>query len=112
MGRLSRPEAGVHQSGDRRLRNANDRHVHPVAAERFSHRALSLDGRNRVCLIEGRGRSQIGDRTFEWGSRDIFVVPSWHWVAHEADEEAVLFSFSDRPVQQKLDLFREDRGNA
>jgi len=23
----------------------------------------------------------------------------------------VLFSFSDRPVQQKLDLFREDRGN-
>ena len=25
---------------------------------------------------------------------------------------AVLFSFSDRPVQQKLDLFREDRGNA
>jgi gentisate 1,2-dioxygenase len=24
----------------------------------------------------------------------------------------VLFSFSDRPVQQKLDLFREDRGNA
>jgi len=26
--------------------------------------------------------------------------------------DAVLFSFSDRPVQQKLDLFREDRGNA
>jgi gentisate 1,2-dioxygenase len=24
----------------------------------------------------------------------------------------VLFSFSDRPVQQKLDLFRENRGNA
>jgi gentisate 1,2-dioxygenase len=24
----------------------------------------------------------------------------------------VVFSFSDRPVQQKLDLFREDRGNA
>ena len=61
--------------------------------------------------IEGRGRSRIGDQIFEWGPRDIFVVPSWHWVTHEADEEAVLFSFSDRPVQQKLDLFREDRGN-
>ena len=24
--------------------------------------------------------------------------------------EAVLFSFSDRPVQEKLDLWREDRG--
>jgi gentisate 1,2-dioxygenase len=61
--------------------------------------------------IEGRGRSRIGDQTFEWGPRDLFVVPSWHWVTHEADEDAVLFSFSDRPVQQKLDLFREDRGN-
>lgn len=62
--------------------------------------------------IEGRGRSRIGDATIEWGPRDIFVVPSWHWVSHEADDEAVLFSFSDRPIQQKLDLFREDRGNA
>ncbi len=62
--------------------------------------------------IEGRGRSRIGEATFEWKARDIFVVPSWHWVTHEADEDAVLFSFSDRPVQQKLDLFREDRGNA
>jgi gentisate 1,2-dioxygenase len=40
------------------------------------------------------------------------VAPSWHWVTHEADSDSVLFSFSDRPVQQKLDLFREDRGNA
>lgn len=64
------------------------------------------------CPIEGRGRSRIGDTVFEWGPRDLFVVPSWHWVTHEADEDAVLFSFSDRPVQQKLDLFREDRGNA
>ncbi|HLL26231.1 MAG TPA: gentisate 1,2-dioxygenase [Xanthobacteraceae bacterium] len=62
--------------------------------------------------IEGRGRSKIGEQTFEWGSRDIFVVPSWQWVSHEANEDAVLFSFSDRPVQEKLGLFREDRGNA
>jgi gentisate 1,2-dioxygenase len=61
--------------------------------------------------IEGRGRSHIGDEIFDWGPRDIFVVPSWRWVIHEADAESVLFSFSDRPVQQKLDLFREDRGN-
>ncbi|QPF92382.1 gentisate 1,2-dioxygenase [Bradyrhizobium commune] len=64
------------------------------------------------CPIEGRGRSHIGDAVFEWGPRDLFVVPSWQWVTHETDEDAVLFSFSDRPVQQKLDLFREDRGNA
>jgi gentisate 1,2-dioxygenase len=62
--------------------------------------------------IEGHGRTRIGEQTFEWGPRDLFVVPSWQWVTHEADDDAVLFSFSDRPVQQKLDLFREDRGNA
>ena len=62
--------------------------------------------------IEGKGRTRIGDKTFEWGPLDLFVVPSWQWVTHEASEDAVLFSFSDRPVQQKLDLFREDRGNA
>lgn len=62
--------------------------------------------------VEGRGRSRIGDQSVEWGPRDIFVVPSWQWVTHEADEDATVFSFSDRPVQQKLDLFREERGNA
>lgn len=62
--------------------------------------------------IEGRCRTRIADQVFEWGPKDVFVAPSWHWITHEADEEAVLFSCSDRPVQEKLDLFREDRGDA
>ena len=62
-------------------------------------------------VVEGTGRSRIGETVFEWRPRDTFVVPSWMRVVHEADEDAVLFSFSDRPVQQKLDLWREDRGN-
>ncbi|MBV9076724.1 MAG: gentisate 1,2-dioxygenase [Methylobacteriaceae bacterium] len=62
--------------------------------------------------VEGRGRSRIGEETFAWGPRDVFVVPSWKSVTHEADDEAVLFSYSDRPIQEKLDLWREDRGNA
>jgi gentisate 1,2-dioxygenase len=39
-------------------------------------------------------------------------VPSWKPVVHEASDEAVLFSFSDRPVQEALQLFREDRHRA
>ncbi|MDR3534304.1 MAG: gentisate 1,2-dioxygenase [Rhodopila sp.] len=62
--------------------------------------------------IEGKGRSIIGeDFVVEWGQRDIFVVPSWHRVRHEAAADSVLFSFSDRPIQEALNLFREDRGN-
>jgi gentisate 1,2-dioxygenase len=59
-------------------------------------------------VIEGRGRSHIGNATFEWTKRDIFVVPSWFPVSHEADEEAVLFSFSDRPVHKALGILREE----
>lgn len=59
-------------------------------------------------VVEGRGRSRVGEQVFEWGPKDIFVVPSWCKVAHEASEDAVLFSFSDRPVQQALDLWREE----
>ena len=58
-------------------------------------------------VVEGRGRSQIDNTTFEWTKRDIFVVPSWYSVEHEADEETVLFSFSDRPVQKALGIWRE-----
>jgi len=33
-------------------------------------------------------------------------------VNHHTKNEAVLFSYSDRPVQEKLGLWREQRGNA
>ena len=58
-------------------------------------------------VAEGRGRTRVGDTTCAWGPRDIFVAPSWAPVAHEADEETVLFSFSDRPAQKALGLWRE-----
>ena len=48
----------------------------------------------------------------DWQPPDIFVVPSWKHVTHEATDEAVFFSFSDRPIQEALNLFREDRGDA
>lgn len=60
--------------------------------------------------IEGSGRSFIGGTTYDWQARDVFVVPSWQTVQHETTEDAVLFSFSDRPVQEKLGLWRERRG--
>ncbi len=68
----------------------------------------STDGTVYVC-IEGQGETRIGDQTFAWGPRDVFVVPSWAWHAHRAAAESVLFSFSDRAVQEKLGLWREAR---
>ena len=71
----------------------------------------STDGAVYVC-VEGEGETRVGDTVLRWGPRDIFVVPGWMAHAHRAAKEAVLFSFSDRPVQEKLGLWREARGNA
>ena len=60
------------------------------------------------CAVEGRGITRIADKTFSWGPRDIFVVPSWHAVSHKTTDEAVLFSFSDRPAQRALGIWREE----
>jgi gentisate 1,2-dioxygenase len=68
----------------------------------------STDGTVCVC-VEGRGETRIGGETFAWGPRDVFMVPSWARHSHRADSDAVLFSFSDRPVQEKLGLWREER---
>jgi gentisate 1,2-dioxygenase len=60
------------------------------------------------CVAEGSGSTTIGDRSYTWNKRDIFVVPSWHPVSHNARDESVLFSFSDRPAQKALGLWREE----
>ena len=63
-------------------------------------------------VVEGTGETIVGDTVFRWKPRDLFVVPSWHTHHHRAASEAVLFSFSDRPVQDVLGLWREDRLHA
>ena len=63
---------------------------------------------SRTARLLRSGRSKIGDTEFEWRKNDVFVAPSWCPVSHEANGEAVLFSFSDRPVQKVLGLWREE----
>lgn len=58
-------------------------------------------------VVEGRGRTQIGTHSYEWGPRDIFIAPSWYPCRHETQDEAVLFSYSDRAMQEQLGLWRE-----
>jgi gentisate 1,2-dioxygenase len=57
--------------------------------------------------VEGSGRCMIGEETLAFGPKDVFVCPAWMPYTLQADSDCVLFSFSDRPVQQALDLWRE-----
>jgi gentisate 1,2-dioxygenase len=59
--------------------------------------------------VEGSGSVKIGGETFEFEPRDSFVVPSWYPVELETEAETVLFSFSDRPGQEAMGLWREAR---
>jgi len=60
-----------------------------------------------VLVVSGDGRSSVGDRTFEWSQHDVFTVPHWSWVTHEArSAQADLFLVTDRSVYEALDLAR------
>ena len=63
-------------------------------------------------VVEGRGRSTIGGESFDWGKHDIFVAPSWMAHTHQSSEDAVLFIYSDRVIQEKLDIWREAKEKA
>ncbi|HBN8234910.1 gentisate 1,2-dioxygenase [Pseudomonas paraeruginosa] len=61
-------------------------------------------------VVEGSGVAHIGGQRFAFEARDLFVVPSWAELRLEAGaSDCVLFSFSDRPVQQALGILRESR---
>jgi len=61
-------------------------------------------------VVEGKGKAVISNEEFEFEPRDTFVVPSWASLKLEAKDETVLFSFSDRPGQEAMGLWREKRG--
>jgi gentisate 1,2-dioxygenase len=66
----------------------------------------STDGTIFVCA-EGGGTTKVGDETLEWGPNDVFVIPPWARYSHNAPKESVLFSISDRPMQEVLGIWRE-----
>lgn len=63
-----------------------------------------------VTVLHGRGWVQVGADRFEVGPGDILAVPTWSswWI--EAAEQIDVFSTSDAPVLEALQLFRVERG--
>jgi gentisate 1,2-dioxygenase len=64
-------------------------------------------------VVEGEGEVVVERGGMEWrqsfSPRDHFVVPSWHTARFASERGCVLFSFSDRPVQQALGIHQEER---
>lgn len=62
------------------------------------------------CVVEGEGQTQIGDRTLQWGARDIFTLPQNQWVSHRVQGQAAarLFTVSDRDLMRRLGVLSEE----
>ncbi len=71
----------------------------------------ATDGTIFVCT-EGGGTTTVEDKVLEWGVNDVFVVPPWKRYSHQTSKESVLFSISDRPAQEALGIWREQRNAA
>ena len=59
--------------------------------------------------VEGSVRVAIAGEVITLQPKDVLAIPAWQSHTLEADEESVIFSFSDAPVHQKLGLWREER---
>jgi gentisate 1,2-dioxygenase len=64
--------------------------------------------------FRGSGLTRVSANNLNWEQGDLFVVPSWQWHSHENnnDEDAILFSITDRPAVQVLGLYREEAEGA
>ena len=65
-----------------------------------------------MSVVEGRGAVTIAGKRWNLGPKDVFIVPSWQWHSFEADEDLVLFGFSDEALQRHLGYWREERKSA
>jgi gentisate 1,2-dioxygenase len=70
-------------------------------------RPIRRVGSSVYVVFRGRGASIVDGVEFEWAAGDSFVVPSWAVVEHQAAETADLFAIDDRPLLERLALFRE-----
>lgn len=68
----------------------------------------STDGAVLV-VVEGKVKAEVAGQSFELAPKDTLALPAWQHYTLRAKEEAVVFVYSDRPVHEKLGLWREQR---
>ena len=62
-----------------------------------------------MTVVEGTGKVRVGNDEWLVSRNDVFVVPGWAWHDFAADEDLVIFGFSDEVLQRHLGFWREER---
>lgn len=73
----------------------------------FSTRPRRSTDATVFVVVEGKGEARVGDETFALSPRDVFVAPAWKALELKAETQLVLFAYSDKACQEKLNLYRE-----
>lgn len=81
-------------------------HLVPAGFETRSYR--STDG--GACVVcAGDGAVRIGDAESELAERDIFTIPAWAEVKFRAQNDLLVFRYSNRASQTAVNSWRERR---
>ncbi len=57
-------------------------------------------------VMQGAGRSTIGDKTFDWEFGDTFAAPGWSRIEHQVSDDAVVCLISDENLMRWSKYYR------
>lgn len=77
----------------------------------FSTAPYRATDNQAMVISEGQVSVEMNGETFDLGPNDVMALPGWTWRTMHASTDAVVFFFSDRSAQEKLGLWKEERGN-
>jgi gentisate 1,2-dioxygenase len=83
-------------------------HVRMIPAGFETAPRRSSDGSVFV-VVEGEGTALINGEEHRLYERDVIAIPSWNEVRFAGASDLILFAFSDKASQEKLNLYKEHR---
>jgi len=80
----------------------------PPSAQTKEHRHT---GMTMYLVVKGEGSTTVNGTAIEWRQHDCFMLPPWQWHSHRngsKNDQAILFTVSDRPTLEALGLYYEE----
>jgi gentisate 1,2-dioxygenase len=76
-------------------------------------KAMRTTSNSVIVVAKGQGISRVGETKIEWQENDVFSLPHWQWIEHEAFSDAIFFQVTDEPLLRMLGYLRaETRPNS
>ena len=110
VGSRRRAHGALHQSCNRRSRDAGSRLLRHAAFRRVELLGQSArPATSSAWSCPERAARPSANTTFHWSQHDVFSIPHWNLASHTAiDGDADLFIVSDKVAFERLDLLREE----